>query len=108
MHSPKIFLLIILAYKIARASQMPYPALKILSMRQDNTQIDSLGVCWEVGTSDDDGKVEQERMADADAAKVTAKKSRKNRQMQTKTRLTKKRVRKIMHFSELIGPPVYL
>ena len=73
---------------------MPSPALKILSMRQDNTHIDSLDVCWEVGTSDDDGKVAQERIADADAAKVSAKKKRKNRQMQTKTRLTKKESQK--------------
>ena len=39
------------------------------------------------------GKVTQEKMTDADAEKVTAKKRGKNRQMQTKTRLTKKESR---------------
>ena len=43
-------------------------------MRQENTQTDSLGGWEEGGTVDGDGKVTQERMTDADGAKVTAKK----------------------------------
>ena len=53
---------------------MPSPALKCVSMRQENTQTASLGGWEEGGTVDDVGKVKQERMKGADRAKVTAKK----------------------------------
>ena len=68
---------------------MPSPMLKGVSARQKNTQTDFLGVWEEGGTVDGGGKLTQERMADADGAKATEKRS-KNCQMQTKTRLTKK------------------
>ena len=48
-----------------------------------------LGGWEEVGNNDGGGKLTQESMIDADTAKVTAKKEKKNRKMQTKTRLTK-------------------
>ena len=60
---------------------MPFPALKCVSMRQENTQTDSLGGWEEGGTVDGDGKVTQERMTDADGAKVTAKKEAKKNQI---------------------------
>ena len=69
---------------------MPSPALKGISVIQDNTQKDSLVIWEECVTVDGGGKVTPERMIDADAVKVTAKKELKNCQMQTKTRLTKK------------------
>ena len=53
---------------------MPSPALKYVSMRQENTQTSSLGVLEESGTVDGGGKVTQERIIDADGEKVTAKK----------------------------------
>ena len=79
---------------------MPSPALKRISIRHENTQTASLVVWKEVETGDGGGKVTQERMEDYDAAKVTAKKEANNCQMQTKTRLTKKRVGKTMHFCD--------
>ena len=66
--------MIIFAYATEHAPQMPSPALKFVSMRQDNTQIASLGGWEEVGTVDGGGKVTQDRMIDDDGAKVTAKK----------------------------------
>ena len=53
-------------------------------MRQDNTHTDSLGECYEGGTIDVVGGLMQEIMTDSDGVEA------KNRQMQTKTRLTKK------------------
>ena len=73
---------------------MPYPALRCVSMRQENTQTSSLGVWEESRTCDGGRKVTKERITDAEEAKVTEKKRQNNCQMQTKTRLTKKEIRK--------------
>ena len=86
---------------------MPSPALKHVSKTQDNTHTASL--CgWEWGgTGYGGGKVTQERMTEADAAKVAAKKETEKNQIQTKTRLTKKECRKNHALSRLIPPPVF-
>ena len=57
---------------------MPTPALKCISMIRENTQTPSLGGWGEVETVDGVGKVTQEKMTDAEAAKVKAKKRKKN------------------------------
>ena len=62
------------AFTTAHTPYMPYPALKCLSMRQENTQTAVSGGWEEGGTVNGGGKVTQERMTDADGAKVTAKK----------------------------------
>ena len=84
------------------------PALKHVSMRQENTQTSSLGGWEEGGTGDGGGKVTREKTTDTDTAKVTAKKVAKNCQMQTKTRLTKKEIRENHAMSRSIHPPVCL
>ena len=53
---------------------MPSPALKCVTMRQENTQIAILVVWEEVGTVYSAGKVTQEMMTDAEGVKVKAKK----------------------------------
>ena len=63
---------------------MPSPALKGISMIQENTQTASLGGWEEGGTVDGGGKVMQERMKDADGVKITAKKIGENCQIQLK------------------------
>ena len=70
---------------------MPSPALKCVSMRQDNTQITSLGGWEEGGTVDGGRKVNQERMTDADGAKVTAKKEAKKSSNADKNKVDEKR-----------------
>ena len=69
---------------------MPPPELKHVSTRHKNTQTSSLIVWEEGGTGDDDGKLRQDKIPDPDLAKVTAKREEKKRQIQMKTRLTKK------------------
>ena len=57
---------------------MPSPALKRVSMIQDNTQTNSLGIWEDCGTGYGYGKLSQERITDAEMVKVTAKKEAKN------------------------------
>ena len=73
---------------------MPPPTLKYVYVRHESTQTYSLGVCDKGENIDGGGKFTQERIIDANGAKVTAKKESKNCQMQTKTRLMKKESRK--------------
>ena len=70
---------------------MSSPVLKRFSVRQDNINTDSLCGWEEVGTGDGGGKMMQDRMTDADAAKVTAKKEANICQMKTGKRLTGKK-----------------
>ena len=70
---------------------MPSPALKCVSVRQDNTQIASLGVWEEVKTVDGGSKVMHERMTDADGAKVAAKKEAKQLSNSDENKVDEKR-----------------
>ena len=77
-------------------------------MRKDNTQKASLGGWEEGGTVDGNGKVTQDRMKDAYAAKVTAKKGAKLLSNADKNKADKKESRKNHALSRSIRHQVYL